>query len=232
MTEFAILAQAQEQAQTQSQSGEGVFFPVDFFWQQMTSLSWIQAVLAVSFGVVYLLYGWRIFKILVVICFGLAGLFLGVHFADGLQSSIWAGAVGMGILIFVASSLTKWCVGLLGAAAGGTLTGGLWYAFDLPVEYIWAGAVIGIVAGGMISFIVFKASVMLFTSLGGGAIIIMGFMRLLHLYETTLLDPPSNYVENLILFHKWFLPTALIVPTVVGIIMQNRLIKHSKKWEL
>ena len=34
--------------------------PVDEIWKQITALSWLQAVLAVSFGVVYQLYGWRI----------------------------------------------------------------------------------------------------------------------------------------------------------------------------
>ena len=65
----------------ESESGSGStgqIVPLDFIWEQVTSLSWLQAVIGISFGMVYLLYGWRIFRILVVISFGLAGLYLGM----------------------------------------------------------------------------------------------------------------------------------------------------------
>jgi len=144
--------------------------PIDEIWNQITALTWLQAVLAVSFGIVYLLYGWRIFRILVVICFGLIGMFLGIKMGAKTGSELWGGVLGLAIFAGVSAPLMKWCVSILGAAAGGLLTGALWYAFNLPEVYLWAGAAVGVVAGGMMSFIVLKASVMLFTSLGGSLI--------------------------------------------------------------
>ena len=64
--------------------------PVDFIWEQISTLTWFQAVLAVSFGVVYLVYGWRIFKVLTVICFGLIGMFAGMMI--GKNSTMKCGA--------------------------------------------------------------------------------------------------------------------------------------------
>jgi hypothetical protein len=32
--------------------------------------------------------------------------------------------------------------------------------------------------------------------------------------------------------HNWFLPVALLLPTIVGIIVQNRLIKGSRDWNI
>ena len=205
--------------------------PIDFIWEQVTTLSWLQAVLAISFGVVYLLYGWRIFKILVVISFALIGLYLGMRLGTRAGSQMWGGVVGLLLLAAVSVPLMKWCVCVLGAVAGGILTGGLWYAFEFSQAYIWAGMVIGVVAGGMISFIVFKAAVMLFTSLGGSAITVVAVLALLRLYETKM-DPPTTHIHDLVFDQNWFLPVAFLVPTVVGIIMQNNFVKHSHKWEL
>jgi hypothetical protein len=213
--------------------------PIDFIWEQITSLSWLHAVIAISFGVVWLLYGWRIFKILVVISFALLGLYLGITVGKqisgnqaNVSNEVWAGVIGLALFAFISVPLMKWCVCALGAVAGGTLTSSLWYAFGLPQVYMWAGAVIGIIAGGMISFIVFKVAVMLFTSLGGGAITLIGILSLLHQYETKMVEPPTTNIHNLIFDNQWFLPAVLILPTVIGILTQNKLIKHSDRWEL
>jgi len=136
------------------------------------------------------------------------------------------------LLAAVSIPLMKWCVCILGAVAGGVLTGGLWYACNFAQTYMWAGIIIGIVAGGMISFIVFKAAVMLFTSLGGSAITAVAVLALMRLYETKVLNPPTDNIHDLVFGHNWFLPVALIVPTIVGVIMQNNFVKHSHKWEL
>ena len=211
--------------------GDVEVVPIDFIWEQISSLSWLQAVLAISFGVVYLLYGWRIFKILVVISFALLGMFAGIHFGAKVGSQMWGGVIGLLIMAAISVPLMKWAVSILGAVAGGLLTSGLWYAFGFHQMYIWAGFIVGVVAGGMISFIVFKAAVMLFTSLGGSAIMAVGVLALLHLYELTL-DPATANIHDLVFQKNWFLPIVLLLPTIVGMIMQNKLIKHESKWEL
>ena len=86
----------------------------------------------------------------------------------------------------------------------------------------------------MISFIVLKAAVMLFTSMGGSAICVVGILSLLYHYEVQIQNMAETdtaiykYVHDI----NWFLPVALIVPTVIGIILQNKFIKQSKNWEL
>jgi len=226
MISIPILAEA---AATEIQDVQIV--PIDQIWLQITSLTWLQAVLAISFGIVYLMYGWRIFRVLVVICFALIGMFIGIKLGTMAGSAVWGGVAGLILLSVMSMPLMKWCVCILGAAAGGILTAGLWYAFELPQMYIWAGATVGVVAGGMISFIILKASVMLFTSLGGSAITVIGILALLHLYEK-IQDPVTTHIHDLVHDQNWFLPVALMVPTLLGIILQNKFIKHSQKWEL
>jgi hypothetical protein len=219
-------------AETTSQRGESTqIVPLDFIWEQITSLTWLQAVIGISFGMVYLLYGWRIFRILVVICFGLAGLYLGMLVGQRLGNQLWGGVLGVFALTVLSMSLIKWGVSLLGAAAGGVVTGGLWYAFGLPEQYIWAGAVIGVVAGGMMSFILLKVSVMLFTSLGGSVIVAINFLALLYQYQTQVMNPPNNNIHEMFFSRTWFLPLIIILPTIIGIIVQNKLIKTSSDWD-
>lgn len=113
------------------------------------------------------------------------------------------------------------------------MTGGLWYAFGLPQIYIWAGAAVGAVAGGMISFIVLKIAVMLFTSLGGTVILMTGLLSLLYQYQMHELGIIAEQTRVYHWVHdlKWFLPVVLIVPTFFGIYMQQRFIRQSSKWE-
>lgn len=229
MEPLTILAQAA--ARSSSEPVFRVQTVLDSLWGQVTTLSWLQAVIAISFGVVYLLYGWRIFKAVVVICFGLVGLFAGIKIGSRFNSEILGGIIGLFLLAGASIPLMRWAVSLLGAIAGGIITGGLWYAFELPERYMPAGALIGIIAGGMISFIVFKIAVMLFTSFGGGILIITGLLALVYRYEI-IQDPPTATVRTMLYNNHWFLPALLLAPTLIGIIVQNKFVKGSKSWSV
>ena len=205
-------------------------------YELISDLHWLYAMLLLSVGVVYLLYGWRIFRALVVISFGFIGMFLGMLSADKLSSNdhalMWGGIIGMVLFASIAVPLMKWCVSVLGAVAGGILTSGIWIALDLSDTYLPAGFIVGFIAGGLISFIMLKVSVMLFTSLGGSLITVTGLLALLYQYDVKVSDPMTFYTYNLILTHPWFLPLAIIIPTIAGMLIQNKLIKHSPQWEI
>ena len=223
-----LLAQIEASQNSRDFHGEAL----NFIWQQITDLSWLHAVVAISVGIVYMLYGWRIFRVLVVICFGLAGMFLGSFAGRHFGSPIWGGLTGLVLLAIVSVPLMKWCVAALGAVAGGALTGAVWYACELPLDYIWAGVIIGVVAGGLMSFILLKTSVMLFTGLGGSIIMMVGVLALVYQYETQVLNPPTQHIYNSVYYNQWFLPVVVILPTIIGMIMQNSFIKHERDWEI
>jgi hypothetical protein len=224
-----ILAQAVETA-GQTQAAEEAVVPIETIWTYITSLNPLEAITFISFGVVCLFYGWRVFKILVIISFAILGMGLGIVLAGkvgGDNNQILGGVVGFVVLAVISVPLMRWAVSLLGAAAGGILTSGIWYACQLNEEYILAGALIGIIAGGMISFIIFKVAVMLFSSLGGSGLMVTGILALLYLYPET-----TEQVKELVFNESWFLPAALLVPTVVGIIVQNKFYKSSPGWSV
>lgn len=228
MDYITILAQTAETA-TQTPEVTEQVVPIDVIWQQIISLEKIEAFTFISFGIVCLFYGWRVFKILVAISFALIGLFVGFYTNNVLigGNEIWLGVLCMILFAVISIPMMKWGVCLLGAAAGGIITGGGWLAIDLPQQYIWAGALVGIIAGGMISFIIFKAAVMLFTSLGGSALVTVGVLAILYKYLGA-----AEKVEELVLTEQWFLPVVLTLSTMAGIILQSRFIKSSKTFHI
>ena len=223
---LTILAQAGEN--TTSNASDGPLISMDMFWNQITSLNRLEAFMFVSFGVVWLFYGWRVFKVLVVISFALLGLAIGSKMTElvkGLNNQFLGGLIGMSVLSVLSIPLMRWAVSLLGALAGAIFTGAIWYAVNLNPDYIWAGGLIGMVAGGMISFIVFRVAVILFSSMGGGALIVTGILALLLLYTSL---PVKYIVFNM----KWVLPVAFMLPMLIGLIAQHKFVKGSKEWEI
>jgi uncharacterized integral membrane protein len=78
----------------------------------------------------------------------------------------------------------------------------------------------------MISFIVFKIAVILFTSLGGSTLVATGLLGVLH--QNT--DPQK--LEMFASDYRWFLPVLILVPMVIGFVLQYRFIKTSQDWSV
>jgi len=203
--------------------------PMAAMWQHVSTLDVVEALTFISFGIVCLLYGWRIFKILVTICFGLLGLLVAIWANDQLIGGnvIWLAMICILFFAILSIPLMHWGVSLLGALSGGILTAGATLAFGVGDQrLLLAGGLIGLVAGGMISFIVFKIAVILFTSLGGSTLIVTGFLGVL--YQNT--DPKK--LEMFASDCRWFLPVLILVPMVVGIVLQYRFIKTAQDWSV
>jgi len=192
MDSVTILARAAEPAMRTTGSVEEGIPPIDFIWKQIVELNLGESLAFICFGVVCLLYGWRIFKILVTLCFALVGLFGGLMVNEKLVggNGMWLGLMGIVMMGVLSLPLMRWGVSALGAVAGGILTGGIWYAFAF------------------------------------GALIVTAVLAVLHDYFD------SEKVRILVFDYRWFLPVAFIVPTIVGIIVQNKFISGSKDWNI
>ncbi len=201
--------------------------PLDVVWKHISTLDLVEALTFISFGVVCLFYGWRIFKILVTICFGLVGLAVGVYINDYLVhgNAIWLAMFSVLVFAIFSIPLMRWGVTALGALSGGILTAGLWLALGLPEQYVWAGGLVGLIAGGMISFIVFKIAVILFTSLGGSTLTAVGILAVLYGHMVN-----QQKLEKLVFEQPWFLPAMVLVPMAVGVFFQYRFVKSTQDW--
>jgi hypothetical protein len=217
-----LVAAAEETAQRQ-------VVPLDVMWKYISSLGLVEALTFISFGSVCLFYGWRVFRILVTICFGLLGLGLGVWANQRLIAGnvIWLSLICSIFFAVLSVPFMRWGVTFLGAISGGILTAGVWLAAGLPEEYVWAGGLVGLIAGGMISFIVFKIAVILFTSLGGSTLMVVGILAIIYRY---IAGGDGERLQVFAEANQWFVPTLLLVPMAIGIYLQNKLSKTDQNW--
>jgi len=220
---WTVLTVAAEEASQES------LVPLDVMWSHVSTLGIVEALTFISFGSVCLFYGWRVFKILVTICFGLLGLFLGVWANNQLigGDAIWMSLICTIFFAVLSIPFMRWGVTLLGAFSGGILTSGMWMAAGLPNQYVWAGGLVGFIAGGMMSFIVFKAAVILFTSLGGSTLTVVGILAILYRY---ILADQNQQFETFVFANQWFLPAMLLIPMAFGIFLQNKFSKTDQSW--
>jgi len=201
--------------------------PIENIWQFVLKLSYLEALVFVAFGVIYLFYGWRVFKALVIINFAGIGMYSGILLGGKLGSSLWGGIVGAFFLGIICWPFMKYSVSVLGAMAGAVLGGAFWRIIGLPEGLIWCGALTGLIAGGLLVFSSYKTSIMLFTSLQGSALVVVGILALLSDYPDL-----SERLSNVIFAHMFLLPTLLVVPTVSGIFFQQKLLKRENDWAM
>jgi hypothetical protein len=201
-------------------ASEQPLVPMDKVWKHISSLDVVEALTFISFGAVCLFYGWRVFKILVTICFGLLGLCLGAWANQQLVQGhgVWLSLIAAIFFAALSVPFMRWGVTILGAVSGAILVSGVWLAAGLPEHLIWMGAIFGFVAGGMVSFHIFKIAVILFTGLGGSVLLAMGALAIL--YNEHVVE--NKQLESFVLSHPWFLPVFLLAPLGLGIYLQYR----------
>ncbi len=223
----AAFLMAQETAQPSA--AQSPTSAIAVVWQHVSTLDVVEALTFISFGVVCLFYGWRIFKILVTICFGLLGLLVGIWANQQLIGGnvVWLAMICILFFSILSIPFMRWGVSILGSVSGGILTAGATLALGLHDQrLLLAGGLTGLVAGGMISFIVFKAAVILFTSLGGSGLVATGLLAVLH----QNVDPKK--LEVFVFDYRWFLPVMILVPMIIGMILQYRFIKTAQDWSV
>jgi hypothetical protein len=167
-------------------------------------------------GAVYLLFGWYMFRTLVMINAALVGAFVGGKIGARAGSFVAGACVGA----FVAAALTwpmmKYAVALMGGIFGALLGGSIWRAVGLEPSLCWAGALTGLVGFGLVSFILFRASVMMYTSLQGSVMLIFGILGLVYKYQ----DVAPKVTESMTL-KPFLLPLAIFIPAMLGLIYQQ-----------
>ena len=195
--------------------------------QMVTSIGWLEAAVCIAFGALYLSYGWRIFKALVAINFAGVGMFAGLYLGRQMDSPLWGGVAGTCIAALFSFPFMKYCVSILGGVAGTILCASLWRLINLPEEYLWCGALVGLIAGGLLVFSSFKISVLFFTSLQGSMFVVIGALALI-----------TNYPEFGLRFtdlanqRVFILPLLLVLPTFMGMAFQQRLLKRESNWAM
>jgi hypothetical protein len=183
------------------------------------------ALAMIVLSVAFLARGWKFYKYLValdaLIGGGLAGLYIGGRIG-GPHMDIYLG-IGLA-LIFAATAwpLMKGSVCILGAMAGAAFGYVLWYygahalGYANWAQHAWAGALVGMVIVGMLTFIAFQTTVIIGLGLQGAFMLVSGIFALMFRFEGPTL-PLSNEINS----NNFFLPLMILIPGAVGIIYQQ-----------
>jgi hypothetical protein len=197
---------------------------------QLQQLAAWQATILLVAGFVYMLWGWKIFKVLVTVNLAVVGYLLGSTLAAALISAHpsahdphwpqYGGLIGAGVLAILAWPLMKFAVSLMGAAGGAFGGYQLWHylcSLHKPewVQYSWAGGLIGGLLMGALTFVLFRAIIMFFTSLQGAVLAVAGGVSLALNAESW-----RDTVRDHLLHDRHLWPLLVIVPTVAGFLYQ------------
>ncbi len=85
----------------------------------------------------------------------------------------------------------------------------------------------GLIAGGFLVFASFKVSILLFSPLEGSMFVMIGILALLSAYQDL-----GQRLTNAVYLHAALLPLLVIIPTVLGIFFQQKLLKLEGKWSM
>ena len=208
---------------TQTILSDPAWLPLPEHWPgQVDLITWCQnmtpgvAAILVLVGVVYLVFGIYLFRALVTANAALFGAYIGAWIGQKLDATLPGLLVGLILAAALAWPLMKYAVAIMGAAYGGLLGAAVWQTVGLDPNFAWAGAAIGLVACGLLSFILFRGSIMMFTSLQGSVMLIFGLLGLIYKYQ----DIAPRVNESLSL-RPFLLPMFILVPATIGLIYQQ-----------
>lgn len=230
----AQIAQTGEAAQQAASQASGTVLP-DFFqfpdhWPaQGDLLTWCQqigpglAALLVLLGVIYLLFGFNIFKALVMFNAACVGAALGMVISDKINAApIPLAITGAFIAAVLTWPMMRWAVAVMGGVFGALLGASLWRAFGLEPTFAWAGGGMGLILFGLLSFILFRGCVMTYMSLQGAFMLILGVLGLIFKYHEI-----TPRVCNCFAQKSFLMPMLIFIPTVLGIMFQQNNAQHA-----
>ena len=200
--------------------------------EHLQTLGAVWAVVFVIVGVLCMFNGYKFYKLATISVALLLGMFAGYWFGGKIGAPyIVAGCLGV-LLATLAFPLMKYAVsvfgGLAGAFVGANLWAGMAHAINkiaseggqtrniIPADEYWLGALLGLLICGMLAFILFKLSVVMFTSVSGSTIAMMGVLALLLSFE-----PWRQSVADGLTSSQLVIPLLVFVPAAIGLILQE-----------
>jgi hypothetical protein len=241
---FATLAQATGQpAQAQNHAYDAVIhvyrqiMPLfskadglarpDVVVEQLQTLGVVWALVFLAAGALCLFKGSHHYRIATITLAFLIGSFLGYWLGEQVKAPlVVAGCVGL-LVAVIAFPLMKYAVAIMGGLAGAFLGGNLWSGFAHAVndaqnatviapDAYWIGALVMLMFCGMLAFMLFKLSIVMFTSVSGATIAVIGALALLLSYE-----PMRPRVTESLTASQIVIPLLVFVPAAIAFILHE-----------
>jgi len=183
-------------------------------WSQ--SMGALTAAALVLGGMIYLLFGVYAYRALVTINAAVLGAYIGGLLGERAGNAVAGSMVGGFAAAAATWPMMKYAVAIMGGMFGLLLGASVWRAGGLDPQYAWSGGLSGLIFCGMLSFLLFRGSVMMYTSLQGAVMLVFGLLGLIYKYQ----DLGPKVSENLSL-RPFLLPLFIFVPATLGLIYQQ-----------
>lgn len=184
---------------------------------RLATMPAVFGVVVMIVGAICILQGYRWHRWIVVLLALMLGLAVGNMVSAQIgRSSVVAIAMGL-LFAAVASPMLKFTVAVFAGLAGAFLGANVWSLVqgDAAGEP-WPGAVMGFILLALSSFLIFRISIILFTSLGGAAMFVIGgIASLMHI------DAVQTAVRDHLAQHQLVVPLLVAVAAVVGFVLQE-----------
>ena len=194
--------------------------------QVIEHIDWYIAVLLIPLGVVSMLYGYRIFKGVVIVYSSVLGAIGGWCLTSMLLDQpgwAWLGVlVGAAVMALLAWPLVRYFVCFWGAVAGALAGDAVAQAVGDGGAML-IGVALGVVLGALLAALVFRFMVILTTSVVGAHLAVFGLAALLY-----RVDRVGAILRDRLVSSSMLLPLVVAVPALFGLVYQ---IWHSKRRE-
>ncbi|HUU22998.1 MAG TPA: hypothetical protein VM389_10740 [Phycisphaerae bacterium] len=195
------------------------------FLDDLSTLGEFHAAALVCLGLVVLIWGFEYFKTVVIINAAIIGALVGAYVGELTQSAnmpLLLGGAGAILLGALAWPTIKYCICLMGAAAGGVIGVSLWrigcamFGADALSELAWAGGLLGMAVVGMLTFMTSHLTVMVFTSVQGAVMAFVGGYSLLQ-----KLSAFDTSVRPQLMDNEYLVFVAICIPALIGFALQH-----------
>jgi hypothetical protein len=174
------------------------------------------ATILVLGGIVYLMWGVQYYKWLMTLNAALMGAFAGLCIGMKTDAQLVGAVVGGFAAAAITWPLMKYAVAIMGGLFGVALGASVWRLTNLDPKFAWAGGLTGLVTLGMLSFIIFRGSIIMFMSLQGAVMLVFGVLGLCFKYQNI-----AGSIHTSMSAKPFLLPIVIFVPMLCGFIYQQ-----------
>jgi hypothetical protein len=185
--------------------------------ESLAGMPLILAAVLVVLGILCVINGYRWHRWVVIALALLLGAGLG-HIMSGHvgKSSVIAAAAGI-LCAVIATPMLRVTVAVFGGLSGAFIGTNAWAALATgSADLSWAGAAMGFIILALASFILFRLTVVTFTSVGGGAMIVLGLVCILMQVPAWQEPVRAHLASNHLL-----VPILVAMAGVMGIVLQE-----------
>lgn len=190
----------------------------------LSSLHVVWASVLLVVGLLCVLNGYRWHKPVIIICALFSGLAVGRLLSGYLGDSLVVmGALGL-LCAVIATPLMRYAVAIFGGLTGALIGANLWTAMSSSSDAHIAGAAMGFIALGLASFLLFRQVIVMFTSISGAAMAVLGAIAL-------LLHVPAweGAVRNSLEVNELLVPLLVLVAALSGYVLQQTTLAGDSK---